>query len=1347
MLQPQRCPRGHQWWAEDTSGADPRGCPLCRVELAAAEPSAIIPTLIPVSPSTSAQPPPLTPSVPAPSSEDNTLLGGSEIRTPQPAKALQVEKTLHQRGPLPGQLPPRPTDHRPDEDGPTRPEGEANPRPAVVRRRIAGYEILGELGRGGMGVVYQARQVGLNRLCAIKMILGGGHAGPEILARFKTEAEAIAQLQHPNIVQVYEIGTEGGHPFFSLEYVDGKSLDRFIDGAPQPPREAVRLMQAICTGVEFAHRRGIVHRDLKPANILLTQDGTPKITDFGLAKRLQEEDRGQTRTGAVLGTPSYMAPEQAQGRGKDVGPLADVYSLGAILYDMLTGRPPFRGETVLDTLQQVQTLEPLPPVRLVPKVPRDLETICLKALAKSPAKRYASAAAMAEDLRRVQAGEPILARPASWAERTVKWVRRRPTLASLIGVSCLGLVAILTFGGLWLNSERLAAEEHQRQQAQLADSERQRRLEAETQKNAIQAQQAETQRQRDRAAANFRQALQAVDEMLTRVATADLALEPRTEQVRLKLLEKARQFYQDFLREAGDDPSVRYEAGRAYQRVGDVHRFLSQYDEAEKHYRLALARFAEMLAKDPRRTDVLQSRADATDSLGTVLKELSRLPEAEEQFTAAVAQRKQLWQAEPDNTTYAGDLTRSLDNLGAVQLAQRQPGRAAELFREGLTLAAPWAKGRARPDLVLNVADLEMNLGSALKDLDQVKEAAAALDSARQHLEGLASRHPEVVKYRHRLALCLKQTGDLHRDTNPKLAGDAYRASLKLREALARDYPTAPLYRQELADTWLNLAVYLQAAGDTAEAEKAYQQGCNLQEKVVEQSPGVPDFRKLLAGGYANRAALLLTLQRLDEAEALLGKALRICEELVKERPQVTAYREELANVQGSLALLYQAAGRDAEAGQAFAGALQLREKLTGQLREVRGHRFKLAQLRADYGVYHSGRRQLEAAEGFLLAARTDLAALVRDYPEVLDYAAGLAVCELNLAVVYRDSGRADLADATLVEALTRFRELAAKQPGVPQYRQMVGRALYERGILLGSRTPPDFTAAVASLQQAIEVQQPLAEEQPQIAAFRVELAQSCLDLGIASLHAKKGQDARLAYEEGIRLLEELKPSPAAMPAVCNRLALGHVNYGNLLAALKEVPAAETSWKRALELQEALVKVHPAVAEYQSRLAQSHTKFAGRLLKVGKFAPARDHATEALAHLRKAVELLPDDGGLRQGYYDAHLTLANADLALQDHAAAAKVLGSMPGTPADLRNVLIAGAYGRCMLAAQQDKALSDPQRKELVKQYGEQALTALRGAVAKGYREVQQLKEAPEFELLRSWPAFQQMVRELEKK
>jgi serine/threonine-protein kinase len=328
--------------------------------------------------------------------------------------------------------------------------------------RIPGYEVEDFLGRGGMGIVYKARHLRLNRLVALKMLLAGAYAGPPERARFQREAEAVASLRHPNIVQVYDVSDHEGRPYFTMEFLEGGSLAQALAGAPQPARQAAALVATLADAVQVAHQAGIVHRDLKPANILLTATGIPKVADFGLARHF-DNGPAVTLSGARIGTPSYMAPEQALGKGGTIGPAADIYSLGALLYELLTGRPPFRGESAAETERQVIFAEAVRPSRLNTKVPRDLETICLKCLHKVPERRYSTAAALAEDLKRFQRNEPITARPASLLERSGKWVRRHPAPTAVLAASAL--VAMMLVGGsLWL-----AVQEAHRRDAVEAD--------------------------------------------------------------------------------------------------------------------------------------------------------------------------------------------------------------------------------------------------------------------------------------------------------------------------------------------------------------------------------------------------------------------------------------------------------------------------------------------------------------------------------------------------------------------------------------------------------------------------------------------------------------------------------------------------------------------------------------------------------------------------------------------------------------------------------------------------------------------------------------------------------------
>ena len=371
--------------------------------------------------------------------------------------------------------PPMPEHSVPPPPPPPLPPG----RPLPPLKVFGGYEIEGELGRGGMGVVYLARQLELNRPVALKMLTG--HYGPDELQRFLEEAETAAGLNHTNIAHIYEVGEHDGAPFFSMEYVASGSLADRLRHEQFSPREAAELLIQIARALHFAHQNGVVHRDMKPANVLLGPDGTPKITDFGIAKRLNDDSK-LTRTGAVIGTPTYMAPEQAKGNSRHVGPAADIYSLGAILYEMLAGRPPFLPEDSETPITvRVLTEDPVSPAWHRPDIPRDLETICMKCLEKEPRNRYESAAALAEDLRRFLDDESILAKPPSTISNSIKWVRRHPwkfvgiTTALLLVIAGLALLARWEFYGrsrleyatqvMWVNGRLEPVEKVSQEQA------------------------------------------------------------------------------------------------------------------------------------------------------------------------------------------------------------------------------------------------------------------------------------------------------------------------------------------------------------------------------------------------------------------------------------------------------------------------------------------------------------------------------------------------------------------------------------------------------------------------------------------------------------------------------------------------------------------------------------------------------------------------------------------------------------------------------------------------------------------------------------------------------------------
>ena len=730
---------------------------------------------------------------------------------------------------------------------------------------IPGYQILSELGRGGMGVVYKAKQLSLQRLVALKMVRTGPCASAEERQRFHLEAEVIAKLQHPNIVQIFETGELQGQSYLALELVEGHSLQKKM-GSAWRPQEGAQLLETLARAMHYAHEHGIVHRDLKPANILIHLENwggpsekregdqvptvsnlpaaIPKITDFGLAKLMAADSAGPTVTGDFLGTPTYSAPEQAAGKIHDIGPHTDVYSLGAILYELLTGRPPFQGATVLETLDQVRTQEPTSLSRLQKKVPRDLETICLKCLQKDPRKRYASALLLAEDLGRFLTGQPIQARRIGVGERLVKWARRRPAIAALIAVSALAALG-MGIGGWWSAFQLSAAAQRESKERQLAQD-------------------------------NFTQAVDAVERMLNEVAAVDLAEVPQMESVRKKLLLQAKEFYDRFLQNRGSGPQVRYLAGRSLGRLGDIHDMLDEHALAETSY----AEARTLLDGDS--MEQRRELARVSNNLGVLYKQLGRFAEAEKALEQALDLRRTLRQESPDMAEVTQDLAATLYDQGTVlaRIANQQ-SRAREAYREALNLQEDLANGhKDNANYRRDQARTLNNLGILLLRV-QCKESEKAFLKAIDIYKELVSNNPGVSSYRLQLARSYSNLAGLYREAGKKeLTEKNYGQALNLLKQLAVDFPKVPLYRQELAGVYLNIGIDHDRANRPAEAHKAYQQALKLRRKVVADSPDVPDYQDTLANLHVNIGTMLRDRKLFAQAADHYHQAVTLLEKI-----------------------------------------------------------------------------------------------------------------------------------------------------------------------------------------------------------------------------------------------------------------------------------------------------------------------------------------------------------------------------------------------------------------------------------------------------------------------------------
>ncbi len=715
---------------------------------------------------------------------------------------------------------------------------------------IGDYETVSVLGQGGMGIVYKARQISLNRLVALKMIRNAEFANEDQVRRFQNEAEAVATLDHPGIVPIYEVGTHEDMRYFSMKLVEGQGLDKALEDLAKDPRAAARVVSEVADAVNHAHRRGILHRDLKPANILLDGEGRAHVTDFGLAKRI-EHDAGLTVSGAIMGTPSYMSPEQAVGRSSLVTTASDVYGLGAILYAALTGRAPFAGDSVMNTLDQVRHRPPQPPTRLNAKLPRDLELICLKCLEKDPRHRYASAQALSDDLNRWLRGEPIAARPVGPVVRLRMWAKRKPALAGLSAALVVASIAGV-IGIAWQWREAVS----QRNQAQIA------RDEAVHQERTARAAEAEARAARDRAVASEEKAVaaRAQAEQNAQIAgmQATLALNtiqdlvsqvqsglqaPGLYDVKAALLASALKridgvagIYEKSTSKEATTAAALMELGKIYRQLGQTRKAFQAFQRcleitrervkiknysdpsrqnlANTYFELAFC--SEELDRDMKATlgynrDALKlyediynkpklddfpldrkvvraGLAEAYTRVGVTQYRMGELTPALENYRKAYNLRRELADELKDDPRFRQDLSYSIMALAETNFRLGDRALADDFYRQALDQRE--AMARLKPDdlkVLKELGDVSYMIGEFKLRCGDLAAARRNLESSRDRRKELVDREPRNVVLGRDLGLILYRLGNLA-DVEKKAdeARRMYEASLKIREDLAK---------------------------------------------------------------------------------------------------------------------------------------------------------------------------------------------------------------------------------------------------------------------------------------------------------------------------------------------------------------------------------------------------------------------------------------------------------------------------------------------------------------------------------------------------------------------------------
>ena len=1006
-------------------------------------------------------------------------------------------------------------------DSTTQPAGDAVD---TGTKRFGDYELLHEIARGGMGVVYKARQTKLNRVVALKMIKAGELAGELDVQRFHAEAEAAAQLDHPGIVPIYEVGEQSGQHFFSMGLVEGEGLDTKLKDGPLPAKEAAKLIAEIAGAVQFAHDKGIVHRDLKPANVLIDADGAPKITDFGLAKNISG-DSGLTATGQVMGTPSYMPPEQAAGRVDEIGPLADVYSLGAMLYALLTGRPPFQAANVMETLQQVLERDPVSPRTLNPAVDRDLETICLKSLEKDPAKRYATAGEFAGDIGRYLENKPIIARPIGKPARVWRWCKRNPLGATVVALLLFLAVAGPTVAAIQIDTNRrldaaLAGEKEATATAEAKERETAAALARV--KVALASEQAALKR-KDRA---LLETMDSIDAYVKVVKNAKLLKDPRFKGLLRDLLKDALAHYQRFVKEheGEEDKEIRARVVRALYDIGFISHEKGSKNEAIRAYQQALT-IQKRLARENSTVTVYQiGLATCYNDLAILYKQTGKPSEALLAYQQAQRIRERIASENPDETEYQNDLAASYNNLGNLYEATGKSAAALATYKQALAI---W--------------------------------------------ERLARENPKATAYQRNLAIIHSSVG-IHYRKNGKMSRTltAYRRALKIRQRLARENPAATDFQNELAASYYNLSVLYENTGEHDKARAAQREALTIQQRLARENPTVTKYQSHLATSY-NRLGIHYTrLGKHDQASAAYRHALVIRERLARENPTVTLYQNDLAASYNSLGILYKQMGEHNKATAAYRQALTIRERLAHENPTVTLYQNDLAASYNNLGIFYKQVGKRNQANAAYQNALAILKRLARENPAVIKYQNDLAASYNNVGSLYRESGKSTEALAAFQEALAIWERLSRANPDAISYQSHLAKNHDNLGVC--SYKSGKTTEALSAFRRALKIRERLARKNPGVQNYQNDLATSYRNLGVFFE----------ATGESTKALEHFAKAANVTP----RDSHNHVRLGIVLLKLKRYREAVNSFTTVIKLNPKYSRGYYYRGRAQARLSR-----------------------------------------------------------------------------------------------------------------------------------------------------------------
>jgi len=901
---------------------------------------------------------------------------------------------------------------------------DSDPIEAGARVRYFGdYFLQSALGKGGMGVVYKARQISLNRPVALKMLQAGILATEDDLRRFQNEAEAVAMLDHPHIVPILEVGQYDEHRYFSMKLIGGPSLNRKIRDFIADSKAAARLVRTVAEAVHHAHQRGILHRDLKPGNVILDDRGEPHVTDFGLAKRVQA-DSELTQTGAILGTPAYMAPEQASGKRGMVTTATDVYGLGAILYALLTGQAPFGGESPVETLEQVRERKPESPSKLNPRVPRDLETITLKCLEKEPSRRYASAEALADDLRRYLDGESILARPVWLATRAWMWCKRKPALASMAVANLLGLLVIVAATMAAVVVEQL------------------RRQESETRKEAE---------------SNFKMAQTAVEDYLTSISENTLLKEQDSVDIRglrKELLKNALKYYERFVAQRNNDSALLEHLANAYFRVGEITQEIESHERAIEAFRKAQTIWESLVEVNPNSDELSERLARCHLAIGKQQNALGDRHAAMASYTAARAILEKLTGRKPDQESYLTSLADCYSEIGITQghLESGDSGLAilekAKKIQQKLIGRSPTEKvNKARLAEIINALGLVRFMRN---DYNAAFGLFAEVQQICQFLLSEIREGPKPVRFLNLMALAqynMAQIQGLNGQFDKAL--ESFEKSLEYRAALVAAHPSVTSFQENLGMTYCEVAMQQHRAGRDEKAFATLSKSLSILERLVASEPRLARYHAELGRSWNALGYLHDELRQNQQAIPAFDKAIAELRVAIARSPDDNTYKALLSSYLENLGEQYADLGRVNAGLPYYLEARDLRRQLYTRNPEKLEYAKNLGEALLALGILYRHTGDWPDAQETLVEARQIMESLADPAPDDRALQASLAIALTQEAESLADLKQSDAALELFDKAVTIWSKLAPNSAPPGHVREGFSESLWNRARIL----------------------------------------------------------------------------------------------------------------------------------------------------------------------------------------------------------------------------------------------------------------------------------------------------------